>query len=76
MLLPLCKQGALSVCIPLCVCDAELKAVHDSFVEVYMKQPEKYGTSFFHDVVVPVCVTMANRSRHKGRLAGINVLPN
>ncbi|KAL3146515.1 hypothetical protein ABBQ32_000765 [Trebouxia sp. C0010 RCD-2024] len=53
---------------------SELKAVHDSFVEVYMKQPEDYCFAFFHDVIVPVCVSLAGSSKLKGKLAGCPVL--
>ena len=65
---------AAQICV--CVCDAELKAVHDSFVEVYMKQPEDYCFAFFHDVIVPVCETMASCGRRKGQLAGMVAFPD
>lgn len=61
------------MCIP---CGAELKAVHDSFVEVYMKQPEDYCFAFFHDVIVPVCVSLAGSSKLKGKLAGMVAVPH
>ncbi|KAL3149695.1 hypothetical protein ABBQ38_013525 [Trebouxia sp. C0009 RCD-2024] len=53
---------------------SELKAVHDSFLEVYMKQPEDYCFAFFHDVIVPVCVSLAGSSKLKAKLAGCPVL--
>ena len=60
----------------MCLCNAELKAVHDSFVEVYMKQPEEYCFAFFHDVIVPVCEKLASCSKLKGKLAGMVATPN
>ncbi|KAL3146492.1 hypothetical protein ABBQ32_000747 [Trebouxia sp. C0010 RCD-2024] len=52
----------------------ELKAVHDSFVEVYVTQPEDHCYPFFHMVIVPACETLASCSKYKGILKGCPVL--
>ncbi|KAL3149674.1 hypothetical protein ABBQ38_013506 [Trebouxia sp. C0009 RCD-2024] len=53
---------------------SELKALHDSFVKVYMKQPEDYCYTFFHKVIVPACETLASCSKYKGILGGCPIL--
>ncbi|KAL3149683.1 hypothetical protein ABBQ38_013515 [Trebouxia sp. C0009 RCD-2024] len=56
---------------------SELKAVHDSLVEVYMKQPadDLDCFAFFHAVIVPACESMAScRRKGKRMLAGCPVL--
>lgn len=52
----------------------ELKPVHDSLVELYMKKPEGHCFAFFDDVIVPACEKLARSSRHEGKLAGIIAL--
>ena len=55
------------------MCAAELKALHERFVELYMKQPEDCCFSFFHQVVVPVCVKMSSSSRGRAKVAGMTL---
>ena len=47
----------------------ELRALHDGFVEVYMKQPSECGFSFFNGVAVPACESIAS-SRLWSKRAG------
>ena len=52
----------------------ELKAVHDSFVELYMQLPYKSSLDFFQKVLTPACEKMASCSRGRGKLAGTKKL--
>ena len=49
---------------------SELKALHDRFVELYMQQPYKYSSDFFHAVLIPTCGKMLRCSRGREKLAG------
>ena len=48
----------------------ELKALHDSFVELWMQQPYGCCLDFFHTVFTPACEEMASCSRGRGKLPG------
>ena len=48
----------------------ELKALHDSFVELYIQQTYGCSLYFFHSVFAPACQKMASCGRGRGKLAG------
>ena len=48
----------------------ELKALHDSFVGLYMQQPYSCSSDFFHTVLTPACHKIASCSRGRRTLAG------
>ena len=47
---------------------AELKALHDSIVELYMQQPYGCCLHFFHTVFTPACQNMGSCGRGRGKL--------
>ena len=48
----------------------ELKALHDSFVELWMQQPYGCSLDFFQKVLMPACEKVASCNRGRGKLAG------
>lgn len=68
------KQAHCAVLACISVSVVELKAVHDSLVALYMKQPGEHCFAFFDDVIVPACEKLARSSRHRGKLAGIRMI--
>ena len=52
------------------MCVVELQVLYGKIVDLYMSQPEDETTSFFDDVILPICNKVASSSKASARLAG------